>query len=147
MTTISRSALVMHSAHDMYLLVNDIERYPEFLPGCVGAKVLSLDEHEILASLKLAKIGLSTEFTTRNQLQKDRSIVLSLEKGPFAQLDGRWDFEPLSDQACKIRFHLNFSTGSKLASIAINGLFKQLAVSMVDSFTQRADRIYGKAKN
>ena len=89
MPQISRSVLVRFSAMQMYDLVNDVESYKEFLPGCVGGKVLEFDGKTMLASVDVSKAGIRKTFTTRNQVVPGKSIDLTLENGPFKHLLGQ----------------------------------------------------------
>jgi ribosome-associated toxin RatA of RatAB toxin-antitoxin module len=142
MAKISKSMLVRFSAMQMYDLVNDVESYHAFLPGCVGGKVLSFDGETMLASVDVSKAGISKTFTTRNQVVAGKSISLALESGPFKYLQGQWRFTELSDDACKVEFDLSFDFSSTLVEMAFGRVFKELMNSMVMAFTQRAKVIY-----
>ncbi|AOS95667.1 Ribosome association toxin RatA [Microbulbifer aggregans] len=144
MTQIERSALVMHSAEKMFDLVNDVERYPQFLPGCRGAEVLHSDEHTLEARLDLSRAGIRQSFVTRNRLQRPASMDLELVDGPFSEFSGRWEFKPLSEEACKVQFSLSFSIRNPLMAAAAGKLFSELANQMVGAMSARADEIYGK---
>lgn len=132
MTSITRSALVMHSAEQMYELVNDVESYPQFLPGCAGTELISKTEDELVASLTISKVGVNQTFTTRNKLQFPERMELSLVDGPFSRFVGVWHFHRLSDEACKVSFDMDFEVNNKLAGIALGAVFKQMATTMVD---------------
>jgi len=142
MPQISRSVLVRFSAMQMYEIVNDVESYKEFLPGCVGGKVLEFDGETMLASVDVSKAGISKTFTTRNQIIPGKSIQLVLENGPFNHLVGEWRFTELTEDACKIDFELNFEFSSALVDMAFGKIFKELMASMVTAFTGRAKVIY-----
>ncbi|EDQ01627.1 SRPBCC family protein [Shewanella benthica] len=142
MPKISRSVLVRFSAMQMYEIVNDVESYKEFLPGCVGGKVLEFDGETMLASVDVSKAGISKTFTTRNQVIPGKSIQLSLENGPFKHLLGEWRFTELTEDACKIDFELSFEFSSSLVELAFGKVFKDLMSSMVTAFTSRAKVIY-----
>lgn len=142
MTQIDRSALVLHSAQQMFDVVNNVHFYPDFLPWCSSSHVISHEEGEMVASLKLAKAGMHYSFTTRNKLSVPSEIQLSLEEGPFKELSGIWSFSPLSDDACKVSLKLNFEFSGKIASLAMAKVFGQIANTMVEAFVQRADEIY-----
>lgn len=142
MTTLNRSALVMHSAQQMFDLVNDVEQYPQFLNGCVAAKIIEQSDTHMVARLSLRKAGISSEFVTRNTLTAPDSIAMQLEEGPFEKLQGCWRFTALREDACKVEMELDFAV-SKLTGMAIGGLFGQVAGSMVAAFCERADKIYG----
>src|SRR3569832_1831629 len=102
MPVINRSALVPYSPAEMYSLVNDVDAYPQFLPWCKSAQVLSRNDDEVRASLELARGGFEKSFTTCNRLQKNKMIEMRLVEGPFRRLEGYWRFEPLGEQACKV---------------------------------------------
>ncbi|MPY25001.1 ubiquinone-binding protein [Shewanella psychropiezotolerans] len=142
MPQISRSVLVRFSAMQMYEIVNDVESYKEFLPGCVGGKVLEFDGETMLASVDVSKAGISKTFTTRNQVIPGKSIQLSLENGPFKHLLGEWRFTELTEDACKIDFELSFEFSNSLVELAFGKVFKELMSSMVTAFTGRAKVIY-----
>lgn len=142
MPQISRSVLVRFSAMQMYEIVNDVESYKEFLPGCVGGKVIEFDGETMLASVDVSKAGISKTFTTRNQVIPGKSIQLSLENGPFKHLLGEWRFTELTEDACKIDFELSFEFSSSLVELAFGKVFKDLMSSMVTAFTGRAKVIY-----
>ena len=142
MPQISRSVLVRFSAMQMYEIVNDVESYKEFLPGCVGGKVIEFDGESMLASVDVSKAGISKTFTTRNQVIPGKSIQLSLENGPFKHLLGEWRFTELTEDACKIDFELSFEFSNSLVELAFGKVFKDLMSSMVTAFTGRAKVIY-----
>ena len=102
MTSIKRSALVEHSAEEMFDLVNDIEQYPKFMAGCASARVIESSATELLGELTLGKAGISQRFVTRNSLNRPYSIIMNLEEGNFSSFDARWDFKVLGDSACKV---------------------------------------------
>lgn len=133
----------MYSADEMYQLVNDVNAYPEFLPGCVAANVLSSDMQCMRASVKVAKAGISQSFTTENQLVANKSIKMKLIDGPFKHLTGGWTFTSLDEQACKVSLDLKFEFSSSLVEFAFGRVFHELLASMVKSFAARAKMVYG----
>jgi len=143
MAQVKRSALVMFSAAQMYNLVNDVASYPQFLPGCVGSKVVSSSDHQMVASVDVAKAGISKTFTTENTLVLNERVDMRLVDGPFKSLQGGWTFLALDEQACKISLDLEFEFSNKLAELAFGKVFNELAANMVSAFTQRAKVIYG----
>ncbi|OGI39755.1 MAG: hypothetical protein A2140_06525 [Candidatus Muproteobacteria bacterium RBG_16_62_13] len=98
MTHIARSALVPYTAHEMFALVADIPSYPKFLPWCGGARILSRDEDLVVASIDVAYKGVHKTFTTRNRLQTDKVLEMSLVEGPFRHLHGNWLFNSVGDR-------------------------------------------------
>ncbi len=142
MPQVRRSALVSFSAEQMYKLVNDVDRYPEFLPGCSGAKVLEASDSAMVASVDVSKAGISKTFTTSNSLQKSNAILMELVDGPFKSLKGGWYFTELDESACKVELKLDFEFSSKLIELAFGKIFNELTSNMVNAFTQRAKQVY-----
>ncbi|ALB55925.1 type II toxin-antitoxin system RatA family toxin [Cronobacter universalis] len=142
MPQISRTALVPYSAEQMYKLVNDVKSYPEFLPGCVSSRVLESSPGQMTAAVEVSKAGISKTFTTRNTLISNQSILMHLVDGPFRKLMGGWKFTPLTEDACQIEFNLDFEFTNKLIELAFGRVFKELASSMVQAFSQRAKEVY-----
>lgn len=139
---IDKSALVMHSAERMFHLVNDVARYPEFLPWCAGAEVHERDEAQVTASLEIAKGGLRHRLTTRNRLYMPETIEMNLVDGPFQNLSGRWHFKSLDDNACKVILTLEFEFSGSLSRMTFGPVFSQAANTLVDAFCRRADQLY-----
>ncbi len=143
MTTITRSALVMHSAEQMFDLVNDVRRYPEFLQGCQATEVLAEGEDFIEARLTIAKAGINQSFSTRNTLVRPQRMEMRLVDGPFTRFEGVWRFQALSAEACKVSLDMEFEVANRLTGAALGAVFKQVANMMVDAFVKRAKQIYG----
>ena len=140
-TTIKKSALMAHPASTMFALVADIESYPEFLPGCVGAEVLETTSDGVVARLDLAKAGVKQSFVTSNTNIANESIHLQLADGPLESLTGTWRFQPLSDEACKVTLDLSFELRSSLMRLAVGKLFETVANDMVGAMVSRADQL------
>jgi ribosome-associated toxin RatA of RatAB toxin-antitoxin module len=141
---VERSALVNYSAQQMFALVNDIEAYPQYMEGCVGAKVLARGEDWVEARLDLSKAGVSQSFVTRNQLQPPELMTLQLVEGPFSDLHGAWRFTPLNATACKVSFSLEFELKNRLLGMAVGKLFESVTHKQVDALCARAKQIYNK---
>ncbi|MDG6778240.1 type II toxin-antitoxin system RatA family toxin [Thiomicrorhabdus sp. zzn3] len=142
MKKISRSALLPYSAQKVYDLVNDVAAYPEFLPWCGGAEVVSQTDLEMQAKVTIAKAGISQTFETRNHLVPGQRIEMHLVDGPFKSLRGEWQFKPLDVDACKILFEVEFEVSSGLLNAAIGPIFEQIANTLVDAFCERAKQVY-----
>ncbi|CAM3488493.1 type II toxin-antitoxin system RatA family toxin [Halomonas lysinitropha] len=143
MPTVNRSAMVRHTPKDMFDLVNDFERYPEFLPGCRRARLLERDESHLIGEMTLGRAGIEQSFTTRNDLIEPERIEMSLVSGPFKRLRGRWLFLPMGERSCKVSLELEFEFANRLLGMAFGKLFQQVAGQLVDSFTRRANDLYG----
>ncbi len=143
MTQINRSALLPHPVKQIYDLVNDVETYPLYLDGCVGAQVISQDESFMEASLDIAKGGIRQSFTTRNTLVDSTHIKMSLVNGPFKRFSGEWLFTPLGDSACKVSLHLEFELTGVAINVAAGKLFSVVGSNLVDAVCKRANELYG----
>ena len=144
MTVVQRSALVPYTAEEMFLLVTDIKSYPDFLPWCRSAHILSQDADEVRASLEFAVGVVQKSFTTRNRHQANKMVVISLVEGPFRTLEGFWRFDSLGEQGCKITLDLEFDFANRMLSLVVGPIFTQIANTLVGSFQQRAKDVYGK---
>ena len=144
MPTVNRSALVRHTPQKMFDLVNDFERYPEFLPGCRHARLVEHDNEHLIGEMTLGRAGVEQTITTRNDLFAPERIELSLVKGPFKRLKGRWLFIPMGEGACMASLEMEFEFANRLLGMAFGKLFQQIAGQLVDAFTKRANELYGR---
>jgi ribosome-associated toxin RatA of RatAB toxin-antitoxin module len=138
MKRIARSAIVEHSAQEMYALVDDIERYPGFLPWCSDARVEEVDGRK-RATLTVGLKGLRQSFTTLNDNRPPEAIDMQLVEGPFRSFSATWRFRPLGQGACKIEFTMEYEFASAMLGRLLEPLFDQIADTMVDAFQRRAD--------
>lgn len=136
---IERTALVTHSAQNMYSLVHDVESYPEFLRWCTFARVHEQDAESQLASLGVRVAGIKQQFKTRNSLIPGERLELSLVDGPFRSLSGEWNFRSFGEKGSKVSLTLNFDFAPGLLSTAFQNGFKKIADRLVQEFCQRAD--------
>ena len=143
MTTINRSALLPFKAGILFDLVNDIEAYPEFMDGCVGAQILRRDDSVMEARLDLAKGGIAQSFSTRNRWAGTEAITLELLEVPFEFFEGRWGFQSLGDTACKISLQLDFTINSAVLGVAAARLFDMVTNNLVDALGKRAVQVHG----
>ena len=143
MTTINRTALVPYTPLQMYMIIKDVDKYPDFLPWCGGSEVLTETEDEITASVTISKGLVNKTFTTRNKLVRGESLSLELVDGPFKSLNGLWTFKDIKGQACKITFDLDFQFSNRLVELTVGPIFNQIANTFVDSFIEEANRQHG----
>lgn len=143
MSSINRSAIVPYTPAQMFLLVDDIASYPQFLPWCSGSREHERSEDVVRATVELAKGKVKKSFTTLNRLQSGKMIEMRLVDGPFKHLEGFWRFHPLQDgKACKVQLDLEFEFSSKIVALAIGPVFTTVANSLVDAFVARAHSKY-----
>lgn len=143
MRHVNRSALVPYSAREMFVLVDDVAAYPEFLPWCKSAKIHVREDALVEATIELQKGALSNKFTTRNTREEFTSIDISLVGGPFRHLEGGWSFTDLGDEGSKVALELDFEFESMLVDMMFGAFFEETCNSMVDGFTQRAAQVFG----
>lgn len=144
MHKVQRSILVPYSAGQMFDLVADVEKYPEFMPWCGGTEVQSRNEHGMQASVTISFAGLKQTFTTRNTHTHPTHIKLELVDGPFSMLVGNWEFQPLTEDACKVLFTLEYAFSNRALEMVVGPVFNRIATSFIDSFTKRAQAMYGE---
>ncbi len=143
MVSVERSALLPYSPRQMFDLVNDIERYPVFLPNCLSARVLEKSDDALVGELCLGKAGIRQRFVTRNRLRPPEVIEMELVEGDFSHFDAQWRFEAMDGDACKVTLEMDFAFRSKLVHLAAGSLFRGTAGEMVDAMAARARAVYG----
>jgi ribosome-associated toxin RatA of RatAB toxin-antitoxin module len=139
---VERSAIVTYTPAQMFALVNDVARYPEFLPWCVDASVEELSDTEMLAAIKVARGVVRMEFTTRNTLQKDTEILMQLIAGPFRHMTGQWRFAGIGERGSRVNFRVEFEFKNRLMAAAFNPVFEAVCGTIVDAFVLRAQEIH-----
>lgn len=143
MRTVHRSAVVPHTATQMFDLVDDIAAYPEFLPWCHAATV-SLEQGDVKeASLEIGIGGIRRRFKTRNTADRPRRIDLALVDGPFRSLAGYWGFEDTTE-GCRVELMLRFEIAGGPLGLVFAPVFEELARTQVAAFVRRAQDVYGR---
>jgi ribosome-associated toxin RatA of RatAB toxin-antitoxin module len=138
MREVKRSALVSKPPAVLFALINDIESYPLFLPWCTHSRIESRSEREIIATVGVKRGPLQGEFTTRNELEPDRRILMHLVSGPFRTLEGEWSLTPIGTDGCRAELTMKFAFKSSLTAMLFEQKFAETAVSLVDAFVARA---------
>jgi ribosome-associated toxin RatA of RatAB toxin-antitoxin module len=146
MKRISRSALVEHSASDIYTLVEAIEDYPGFLPWCIAARVSERTPERTVASMDVGLKGVRQSFSTENIKQPGRGMEMRLIEGPFRSFGAAWRFTPLGERAAKIEFSLSYEFSNRLLAKVLEPVFDHIADTMVDAFIRRADTVYNGSR-
>ena len=138
MREVKHSALVGKPPAVLFALINDIESYPQFLPWCTHSKLVSRSEREIVATVGVKQGPLHGEFTTRNELEPDRRILMHLVSGPFKMLEGEWLLTPIGTEGCRAELTMKFAFKSSLTAMLFEQKFAETAASLVDAFVARA---------
>jgi len=144
MITHAEERLLGYSPEQMFDLVADIERYPEFLPWCIGARIRERNDTLVVADLIIGFKMIRERFTSRVSLDRDRlTIEVTYADGPFKQMTNRWRFEPTEDGRCRIDFYVAFEFRSAMLQKLIGVLFHEAVRRMVGAFETRARKLYG----
>ena len=146
MKTVNKSVLIWYSPAEMYALVTQVDKYPEFLPWCDHAQVLATDADGVTAEVGIAFSGIRQTFTTRNTHVPDQKVGMKLVKGPFSQLEGEWRFLPVgngSERACRVELTLHYGFDNVALAALVGPVFDRIAISMVEAFGARAEQVYG----
>ncbi len=138
MREVKKSATVAAPPGRLYELINDIEKYPQFVPGCTHARVEERSDSEIVATLGVRRGPLQAEFTTRNQLEPQHRIHMRLVRGPFRVLEGDWTLTPLGRNGCRIDLAIRFAFANRLSALFFEPFFQDTVESLVDAFVSRA---------
>ena len=147
MKTVTKSVFLWYRPEEMYSLVTDVARYPEFLPWCDRAAVLSQDSAGVTAEVGIAFSGIRQSFITRNTHTAPSQVVIALVKGPFSNLDGQWTFLPVGDgseRACKVQLSLHYGFDNALLGRVVGPVFDKIAATLLDAFVKRAQAVYGE---
>jgi len=139
---IEKNALVPYTAEQMYKLVDDIDKYSEFLPWCSQSQVIERAEDSVKGQLTISYSQLNKSFVTQNINTPYSQIEMQLVEGPFKHLNGLWLFTSLGDDGCKVELKMEFEFESKILDMTVGPIFGKLANSLVDAFTERASKIY-----
>lgn len=143
MQRVRKSVLVPYGAPEMFALVDDVERYPEFLPWCSGTQLEYRDGTTTRAAVSVNYHGFKQTFRTENHNRPGELIEIRLVSGPFRTLDGTWRFTALSADACRIDFRLHYEFSSRLLEKPAAPVFAYIANSLVDAFVKRAEKLFG----
>lgn len=146
MKTVTKSVLIWYSPQEMYVLVTEVDQYPQFLPWCDRARVVTSDAGGMTAEVGISFSGIRQTFTTRNEHVPGRQVAMTLVNGPFSRLDGEWNFLPLGDgaqRACKVELTLNYGFANATLGKLVGPVFDKIAGSLVDAFVKRAAQVYG----
>ena len=134
--------ILPHTPAQLFELVADVERYPEFLPWCKAARIIEKGEGEIIAELVISYKQFSEKYTSRIKLNENSEIDVTAIKGPFKHLHNNWKFFPSGESACTLEFQLDFELNSYLLEKLIGIFFHRATQKMVSAFKTRADELY-----
>jgi len=150
MTHFRTTRRLAHSADNMFALVADVERYPEFVPLCERLILKEREQHDqgetLVAEMTVAYRFIRESFVTRVQLRPEQRYILAeYVDGPFRFLENRWTFTPVGAHSCEIGFDLAYEFRSRALQMLMGQMFDRAFRKFVGAFEARADLIYGKA--
>jgi coenzyme Q-binding protein COQ10 len=149
MPQFSTKRRVRHAASEMFDLVADVEKYPQFVPLCSALKVKSRTEKEgvtvLVADMTVAYKIIRETFTSRVTLDwPDRKILVEYLSGPFKRMQNRWRFVPVGEDACDIEFFIDYEFRSRTLAALMGAMFDAAFRRFAGAFEKRADDVYGR---
>ena len=145
MPTHAEKKVLPHRPEQMFDLVADVGRYPEFLPWCVGARIRSRTDTLLIADLIIGFKGIRESFTSRIALDREAmTIDVTYQDGPFKHLYNNWKFGNAEADRCALDFYVDFEFKSRILQKMIEMLFSEAVRRMVNAFEQRAAQLYGR---
>jgi len=150
MPTFTTKRRVRHSAANMFDLVADVERYPEFVPLCRDLKVRQREAkgegvEVVVADMTAAYKLVRESFRSRVTLDRPNlQILVEYLEGPFSHLENRWTFRPTGEGACEVEFFIDYEFRSRTLGLLMGAMFDAAFRRFAAAFEQRADRIYGR---
>ena len=142
MKKIEKSMLVLHSAAQMFDLVDKVEDYPSFLPWYSKTEIIERSDNELKARLFMDYMRVQQSFATHNHNIPGQEIRMNLLEGPFKTLRGTWKFIDLGEDMCKVEFQLEYDFASTLLAAVVSPVFSHLSSTLVDAFVKEANRRY-----
>ncbi|WP_127089348.1 type II toxin-antitoxin system RatA family toxin [Aquabacter cavernae] len=149
MPAFSSTRVVGHSPADMFDLVADVERYPEFVPLCSGLRIRRRNRSDegveiLVADMTVAYKLIRETFTSRVTLDRPRLVIhVEYLDGPFSRLDNRWEFHPAAGERCEVKFHISYEFRSRTLGLLMGAMFDAAFRRFADAFEKRADEVYG----
>ena len=144
MPTHAEKRVLCHTPEQLFDLVADVRRYPEFLPWCVGARIISRTEMEVVADLTIGFTMFGESFRSQVTLDRPHHIQVRYLNGPSRYLNNQWRFIP-HPQGTEVRFFVDFEFRSRLLQAVIGTVFEQAVRLMVRAFERRAMHLYGRS--
>ena len=143
MPTHAEIKVLPHTPEQMFRLVADVEKYPEFLPWCLATRIKERNGDVLTADTIIGFKMFREKFTSRVELIEPSRINVTYSEGPFKYLNNHWIFSPLDGGRVEIDFYVDFEFKSKILQKVIGAVFNEAVQIMVQAFEKRARAIYG----
>ena len=143
---------VRHAAAEMFDLVADMERYPEFVPLCREMRIRKRTAtgegiETVVADMTVAYKVIHETFTSRVTLDRPNlQVLVEYLNGPFSRMENRWDFHPAGEQACEVEFFISYEFKSRVLAMLMGAMFDTAYRRFSQAFERRADQVYGRPK-
>ena len=134
--------ILPYTAEQLFDLVIDIEKYPQFLPWCLGARINTRKGHYLEADVIVGYKMFREVFSSRVHMIRPNAIEVEYLKGPMRHLHNKWVFTDLGKDRCEVDFYVDFSLSSKLFESLVDQFFHKALVKMIEAFEQRANALY-----
>ena len=146
MPTHAEKRILPYSRAQLFDLVADCDRYPEFLPWCVAARTRGREGNVAFVDMMIGYKMIRESFTSRNELNRPERIDITYHQGPFRYLNNHWIFEELPDGRCLIDFYVDFEFRNRVLRKVIGALFNEAVRRMISAFDKRAHDLYGEPR-
>lgn len=134
--------ILPYTAEQLFDLVIDIEKYPEFLPWCIGARINERQKNKIEADVVIGYKVFREKFTSRVHMIRPNAIEVEYLKGPMRHLQNKWVFTDLKKGQCEVDFYVEFSMETKFFESLVDQFFHRALVKMINAFEARASELY-----
>ena len=125
----------------IFNLINDIESYPNYLPWCTKTEVTQKSDQVLIGKIFISKSLLKWNFSTKNTISKNKSIILEFGDGPFERLDGKWVFNSIDSNNTTVSLEINYKFKNSLIEFSIEPIFTSIMNSILTSFVQEAFKV------
>ncbi len=135
-----------YTSEQLFDLVMDIEKYPEFMPWCIATRINSRGKDELNADVIVGFKLMREKFNSTVIFKRAKTIEVEYKQGPMKHLQNRWVFKDLKGGQCEVDFYIEFSMKTKIFEALVDQFFYRVLVKMINSFEARAADLYGTKK-
>ncbi|MEZ0259361.1 MAG: type II toxin-antitoxin system RatA family toxin [Alphaproteobacteria bacterium] len=133
-----------YTSEQLFDLVMDIEKYPEFMPWCIATRINSRGKDVLNADVIVGYKVFREKFNSTVVFKRPKTIEVEYKQGPMKHLQNRWAFKDIKGGQCEVDFYIEFSMKSKMFETLVDQFFHRVLVKMINSFEDRAAELYGK---
>ncbi len=143
MPTHSETRILSYTADQLFSLVMDMKKYPEFLPWCLDVHIKKITANNVESDITIGYKFFRENFSSRAHFESPKEIKIEYLKGPMRHLTNEWKFKNLEDRRCEVQFYVDFSLRSRFFNILIEQFFDLALKRMIHAFEARAEEVYG----